>query len=94
LQWVRYQDETAEKFSRRIANDLLAARGRPPLPKPLPSVEALQANAPPPPKFNHRNEPEHRGSKLADPSIPFPQHVRPHTPRAAHHKPQAKVAAE
>ena len=32
LEWMRYQDESAEKFSRRIANDLLQARGRPPLP--------------------------------------------------------------
>ena len=91
LQWVRDLDETAEKFSRRIANDVLSARGLPPLPGRPPL--ALREGSPPP-KVNHRNEPQHKGSKLADPNVPERPRLRPHTPRAAHYKPRVKVAAE
>ena len=66
LEWMRYQDESPEKFSRRIANDVLQARGRPPLPNKLPRVEARQAAAPPRPEVQRgQREPKHFGSKLA-----------------------------
>ena len=66
LEWIRYQDELPEKFSRRICNDILQARGRQPLPNKLPRVEARQAAAPPRPEVQRgQREPTHFGSKLA-----------------------------
>jgi hypothetical protein len=76
LEWMRYPDEPAEKFSRRICNDLLAARGRPPLPghadlaKPIPTA---------PPSHYHKDEVGTRGSKLIEEG--FKEQPRPHKPR-------------
>lgn len=95
LEWMRYQDELAEAFSRRIANDLLTARGRPPLPEPLPLVEALHAHATPRPVEivdNGWHGARHgHSSKLIEEG--FKERPRPHKPRAAHYKPRVKALA-
>jgi hypothetical protein len=89
LEWMRYQDESAEAFSRRIANDLLQARGRPPLPghaelaKPIPTA---------PPANYHKDEVGTRGSKLIEEG--YKAQPRPHKPRAAHYRPRVKATAE
>lgn len=58
--WCRFQDETPERFSRRVANDILEARGLPPLPgrsdlaKPIPAA---------PPAHYHKDEVGRRGPR-------------------------------
>jgi len=76
-EWVRYQDESAEDFSRRISNDILKARGLPPLPGQPPLVEMRLANAPAATPGRLPREPHHDGSKLADPRVPEPKHRSP-----------------
>ncbi len=95
LEWMRYPDETGEKFSRRIANDLLATRGRPPLPEPLPSVVELHAHAMPRPVEivdNGWHGARHgHSSKLIEEG--FKEQPRPHKPRPQHYKPRVKALA-
>jgi len=92
LSWERAPREKAEAFDRRIAEAILVARQLPPLRGWPPTAEQLHADAP---TIERRaNEPQRKGSKLANPNAPVPRRVRPHTPRAVHYKPRAKVAAE
>jgi hypothetical protein len=75
LEWCRYPDETAEAFERRISNSILEARGSPPLPTEPPRVEMRLAHAP---KVTFRaNEPQHKGSRLANPNVPERQRPSP-----------------
>lgn len=89
LAWRRPPGESPAAFERRVVDAILLARHLPPLPKPLPTVEALRAAAPvtPEPRVS-RIEPKHIGSKLASAS-----YKPPHKPRAAHYRPRVKVSA-
>jgi len=83
LSFDRLPDETAEAMDRRVCNSILEARGLALLPSKPGMAEQLRANAPPPPE-RLRAEPQHHGSKLADPSVPGvwrkkPQHYKPRT---------------
>ena len=81
LSWERAPQEKAEAFDRRIAEAILVARQLPPLRGWPPPVEQMQADAP---KIERRaNEPQHRGSKLANPpDAPVPRRASGHTRRA------------
>jgi len=59
-EWARYPDEDAERFARRICNDLLAVRGRPPLPSR--GVPQDRASAQPPIPDRGRHVPHHDGA--------------------------------
>jgi len=57
--WCRFQDESAEQFSRRIANDILEARGLPPLPGRAPMQDRVGTVPVSPPRDKH--PPRHDG---------------------------------
>lgn len=81
LSWERAPEEKAEAFDRRIAEAILVARQLPPLRgRPAP-VEQMHADAP---KIGRRaNEPQHKGSKLANPpDAPAPRRASGQTRRA------------
>ncbi len=82
-EWVRYQDELAEDFSRRISNDILEARGLPPLPGQPPLVDMRLAAAPAATPGRLPRGPRHGGSKLADPRVPERKHPSPTQRRRA-----------
>jgi hypothetical protein len=96
LEWMRYPDETGEKFSRRIANDLLVARGRLPLPPSLQRVTELHAHATPRPVEivdNGWHGARHgHSSKLIEEG--YKEQPRPHKTRAAHYRPRVKATAD